>query len=430
MDNPALYREQGHGSLQQVCALVEPLAMDEEDDNDDENKERGNWSGTLAFFLSCLGYAVGLGSVWRFPYLCYRNGGGAFFIPYLIMLFFVGLPLLYLELSLGQFASLGPIGVFRKISPVFHGVGYAMVLLTALSTIYYNVIIAWSLYYLFASFQKVLPWSGCHNEWNTDSCWSKSEEEECMKSNGTYHARRCYLNLTSEEANACDQLSNNESSLRTSASEEYYKYKMLGLTTSIEDYEGGLKWDLCLCLLLNWILVYLCLIKGIKSSGKSADHLRAQQRIRFYIHQIWSVLTKIPRYRGVIMQFINTHSLYARRIQCVDYSLTGLGRDSCVDIPLRYVGDPSCCITLKVWVDAAGQVIFTLGVASGGMLTLSSYSRFRNNCVRDAFMLALGNCTMSFFAGNRHLLHLGHMAYDLDKDVSEAPIVVRELYFI
>lgn len=86
----------------------------------DENEERGNWSGRFDFVLSLLGYAVGLGNIWRFPYLCYRNGGGAFLMPFLLMMVIVGIPLFYMEASLGQFCSAGPLACWEFV-PLFKG---------------------------------------------------------------------------------------------------------------------------------------------------------------------------------------------------------------------------------------------------------------------------------------------------------------------
>ena len=92
---------------------------------------------------------------------------GAFFIPYAIMLLFVGLPLFVLELGFGQYASEGPITIW-KVSPMFQGLGYAMFLMSGLVSIYYNMILAWGLFYLVSSFTTSLPWSSCDNWWNTD----------------------------------------------------------------------------------------------------------------------------------------------------------------------------------------------------------------------------------------------------------------------
>lgn len=87
----------------------------------DQLVERGNWGNPIEFILACMNYALGLGNVWRFPYLAYRNGGGAFLVPYLLMVFVVGLPIFFCELFLGQYSGLGAIKVFTFIAPVFRG---------------------------------------------------------------------------------------------------------------------------------------------------------------------------------------------------------------------------------------------------------------------------------------------------------------------
>lgn len=195
-----------------------------------ETKEenRAEWSGKMQFFLSIIGYSVGLGNIWRFPYLCQQNGGGAFLIPFFVMLILEGVPLFLIELGLGQRMRQGALGVWNTIHPWLGGIGIASCIVTFFVALYYNVIITWCFYYLFNSLEEPLPWAKCPEV-------DGKPVEECVKSSET----------------------------------AYFWYRTtLDAAPSIEEGSSGLKWWIVLCLLLSWIVVFFIVMKGIQSSGK------------------------------------------------------------------------------------------------------------------------------------------------------------------
>ncbi|KAM9277038.1 sodium- and chloride-dependent taurine transporter isoform 6-T9 [Morus bassanus] len=163
-----------------------------EDEAEGKPPQREKWASKIDFLLSVAGGFIGLGNVWRFPYLCYKNGGGAFLIPYFIFLFGGGLPVFFLEVVLGQYTSEGGITCWEKICPIFTGIGYASIVIVSLLNVYYIVILAWGLYYLFQSFQSVLPWAHCHQKWNTPTC-----VEDTLRKNKTLWISLNATNFTS-----------------------------------------------------------------------------------------------------------------------------------------------------------------------------------------------------------------------------------------
>ncbi|XP_074710683.1 sodium-dependent neutral amino acid transporter B(0)AT2-like isoform X2 [Strix uralensis] len=194
----------------------------------EEPPPRPAWTSKAQYILAQLGFSVGLGNVWRFPYLCHQNGGGAFLLLYLLLLLLLGIPLLFLELALGQSLRRGSVGVWSRISPRLGGIGLASCLVCVFVALYYNVIIAWSLLYLARSFQHPLPWQSC------PSAGPNHTEPECaLSSPTTYFWYRQTLDITPE----------------------------MGVG-------GGLQPALVGGLLGAWALVGASLLKGIKSSGK------------------------------------------------------------------------------------------------------------------------------------------------------------------
>ncbi|EHA99485.1 Sodium- and chloride-dependent glycine transporter 2 [Heterocephalus glaber] len=385
----------------------------QEDEQGDENKARGNWSSKLDFILSMVGYAVGLGNVWRFPYLAFQNGGGAFLIPYLMMLALAGLPIFFLEVSLGQFASQGPVSVWKAI-PALQGCGIAMLIISVLIAIYYNVIICYTLFYLFASFVSVLPWGSCNNPWNTPECKDKtkllldscviSDHPKIQIKNSTF-CMAAYPNLTTVN------FTSQANKTFVSGSEEYFKYFVLKISAGIE-YPGEIRWPLAFCLFLAWVIVYASLAKGIKTSGKV--------RTWIYLNPVLLALYLSVQLPGQFLLLLRSWL----KIKMVVYFTATFPYVVLVILLIRGVTLPGAgagiwyFITPKwekltdatVWKDAATQIFFSLSAAWGGLITLSSYNKFHNNCYRDTLIVTCTNSATSIFAGFVIFSVIGFMA--------------------
>ncbi|XP_028436367.1 sodium- and chloride-dependent transporter XTRP3A isoform X2 [Perca flavescens] len=228
-----------------------------------EKEARPSWDNPLQFVLACVSYAVGLGNVWRFPYLCQMHGGGGFLIPYFIMLILEGIPLFYLELAVGQKMRLGSIGAWTAISPYLGGVGLASVVTSLYLCLYYNVINAWSFWYLFHSFQSVLPWADCP-----------------INSNRTGFLEEC----------------------ETATSTQYFFYRQtLDISSSIEE-NGGIHTGQALCLLLAWGITYMFIVRGVKSTGKVVYFTSTFPYVVLFIYLIRGV-TLHGAINGVIYMF-------------------------------------------------------------------------------------------------------------------------------
>lgn len=106
--------------------------------------QRENWSARSGFILAAIGSAVGLGNIWRFPYVAYENGGGAFFLPYLIALMTAGFPLLFLDYVVGQKYKGAPPTAYRKLVKSAEGIGWWQVAVCTIIGVYYASVLSWA----------------------------------------------------------------------------------------------------------------------------------------------------------------------------------------------------------------------------------------------------------------------------------------------
>jgi len=402
--------EFGAGSKTGIPTIVHPPPEDGMNGTvtmDEGDEERGQWGNKLDFLFSCISVSVGLGNVWRFPYLCYQNGGGAFLLVYFVAMALCGVPIFFQEVAIGQYLGSGGMTLVAQLCPILKGVGIATMALVFFLDIYYCVIIAWTFFYFIAAFTAIpdLPWNTCDGWWNKPSCFiangSESEahlihEDKMNKSefdSMTHHIK--HHNRT------------------TTPVEEFWIHRVLRKNDPVWDADmgvngtlfvglanglGAVNWELVGTLFLSWVVVYLIIWKGLHSSGK----------IIWFTALFPYFVMAILLVRALTLPGAFTGLWYYVR---VDWSRLAMG---------------------QTWIDGATQIFFAYSCGMGALPALGSYNKFHHNCYKDAIITCIVNTLTCLIAGVLVFSILGYMAHvqetDIDNVVASGPGLVFVTY--
>ena len=267
------------------------------------------------------------------------------------MLFLIGLPLFFLEVTIGQYSNNGPTRVFKRLAPAMKGIGFAMLFISCIMAVYYNVLIAWAIHYLISGMASNLPWM--HNGTSTEfvACSnSKANDESHDESDHT-----CVFSTI-----------------------EYFNETIgLGDGSINSSKFQGMKWELVGCLFATWVTVCACCILGVRSIGKV-------------------VYFTVPfPYAALVIMFV--------------WSLTLEGSGE----GIQYYLTPNATLLKdpNTWSVAATQIFYSLSVGWGGLTSLASHNDFDTNCHRSSVIICIANCLTSVFAGFVTFAVLGNMAH-------------------
>ncbi|XP_048254887.1 sodium- and chloride-dependent glycine transporter 1-like [Haliotis rufescens] len=338
---------------------------------------RPQWGSRVQYVLTLVGYSVGLGNIWRFPYICNRNGGGAFLIPFAIFLFLACFPLFFLETCVSQFSGKGTVHVW-SFCPLLKGVGVGMVILGCLMVPYYNFLMAWPIYYLVQSCSAVLPWTTCGNDWNTVYCVTdfvtnvNSTTSNMTSLNDTLYD---YVAVTKAWENL---------TLAHTAVEEFWQYKVLDISTGLGNI-GSMQGHIVGCLFAFYVIMFFCIFKGIKSVGK----------VVYVTATLPYILLTVLLIRTLMLPGASDGLVYF------------------------FAPDFSRLQQVQVWLEACLQVFYSVGPGWGMVHVLASFNKFHEPCLRDTLLVSFISEGTSIFGGCVTFSVLGSMAARFGVPVSE-----------
>ncbi|XP_014677275.1 PREDICTED: sodium- and chloride-dependent betaine transporter-like [Priapulus caudatus] len=330
----------------------------------------------VKFVFSCLAYGLGLGNVWRFPYMAYKSGGGAFWIAYVVVLLLCGVPLLLMEMAVGQHTRHGPIYALKKLTPMFKGVGLASTIVSCVIAAYCSVVMAWALASMITSFHLDEMWSACEMEWSSLGCFSDFVTTTTAAGN-----------VTTTPVNAT----------LVPVSVEYFQRRVLKQSGGFTDIDS-IVWELALLTMFAWMFIFFSTWRGVKAKGKSLYIMTTMPCILLLVLLLRS-LALPGAYNGLVYFFSPSWEQLA---------------DS------------------KVWLYAAAAQLNSVALACGSWIVISSYEDYHNNIYKDTAGILVVDTIASLVVGVTMFATLGFMAETMGQDIDTVaprdPAVVFEVF--
>ena len=363
-------------------------------------KHRHTWQSRVEFVFFTLGFVVGIGNLWRFPYLCGRYGGGAFVFVYLCCLVLVAAPLWFYECVLGQATQRGPPGALKMVHPWSHNLCFYAVFVLAAIASYYFPIVAWAAFYLYQAL--VALFKGTNLAWHdaSEQATYGAEVKEALVN--TFLKTVAEAPVTAADSDAAittapeskavyelndsgeliasilsDDFKIGEFTRKPTNAAKYFDNSVLQKSVDIEHTET-IVWQIALSCLIMYALAVLALSGGVHAAGKVAVvtfALPCIMMIVLFFRVIW-----LPGVKEGLYYYV--------------------------------VPDWKRVLDVEVWIQACGQIAFSLGGGNTVGIALASYhKRDYPHIVGDALIVACGNSLFSIFGGFVIFGVIGNMVY-------------------
>jgi NSS family neurotransmitter:Na+ symporter len=327
-------------------------------------QERGKWGSKIGFIIAAAGSAIGLGNIWRFPYVAGENGGAAFVFIYIIFVVLIGLPVMIAELSIGRNTNKNPVGAFKKLFPksywkIVGGLG----VLTGIGILsFYSVIAGWTAQYAVKSI--VTPGYIEYSEEQGETLW-----QQFISDRNNKIAVISELNLLDDSnVDLADEELDSvwDDFLRSNAINSYKEKKIGQLHTDkiFTDFVGNS------FLPILYLVIFLGLTSAVVIGGVSAG---------------------IERWSKILMPVLFV-LLIVLAIRSVTLEGAGKGLEF-------YLKPDFSKITFTTLARALGQAFFSLSLGMGTMLTYGSYISKRDNLLTSASFVAFFDTLIAILAG-------------------------------